>query len=220
MSNKPIDSIGNSLRNDYRNLWCSFQLLQYSDYKLQPTQFLPNVDRIEEGLYSVYTDNFEPLRLWSFPWRFNQPKRLDISIELDQVIRHNPQAGEDPFLVEESSITVNYYKPDESLSRYGTDSRRELLNVIRYESHSKKKSHPLFHGHSNKFDQLRIATPPMDLTAVLIGLVADHLSGKLGHLFENTEWNNTCNDMPVMPCKIIRDKIREDRLFNRHWYTI
>ena len=225
----------------YRNLWDVFQKI----YNGVPRQFKPRTLNMKyhynggNGLLS--TNNVEPLILMGWPKQSNNGyslERIDICIEVNHKICGNIVEGEEVELILAASRVKVTYLQHVFYSLYENDFHDcHVIEVVHYDLAENTAGHPIFHaqfsndpinGNSikrkyvnqiSRMKQLRIATPPMDLQAILFGLVADHVPNKLGDLSQSQLWENAEQNLPSMPCYSIRDQIN-GRMKNIYWYPI
>lgn len=237
---KPANKDKNEIFHAYRTLWTSFiTATKDLPYQVEPKSFMPvveidrKVDKIE-----IATKEGQPLRLLNWPRRVSSDERLDIFIEIKQRVSvYQTKRNQKRYVVEASWVRTTYAE-HKDISRYSKDLIECYpIEVIRYDMELNKPGHPLFHAqvahdpiqtvNNNRLfkslpprlKELHIPTPPMDLRAVLYGLVADHVNFKLKDLRNNRFWQGTEIALPIMPCDSIREKISAaKRMMNTCWY--
>jgi hypothetical protein len=226
----------------YRNLWTAFCRTNGAIAEFKPFQFSPKYEYFSERKILKTEDNTR-LQIIGWPMRLRgqsrkaqfseSSKKYDIHIEINQKIKMSNQKK--PLFIS-SGITVTYLEHIKSSSINATQECK-IYGSIRYDFSEDQQGHPIFHAHvgDNPIDQdiskrayrneilpiknLRILTPPMDLKAVLIGLVADHCSSKLKDLTTTNLWKNAENDLPCIPIEFLKKKIDDTgRIDSLQWY--
>jgi hypothetical protein len=226
----------------YRNLWTAFCRTNGAIAEFEPFQFSPKYECFSEGKILKTKDNTR-LQIIGWPMRLRgqsrkvplgeNSKKYDIHIEINQKIEIVTQKK--PLFIS-SGITVTYLEHIKSLSN-NAPQECKIYGSIRYDFSVDQQGHPIYHAHvgDNPIDQdisnrtylnkilpiknLRIPTPPMDLKAVLIGLVADHCSSKLKDLTTTNLWKNAENDLPCLPIEFLKKKIDDTgRIDSLQWY--
>lgn len=238
-----IDIVRNrvSIIHAYRNLWSSFQKATRGI----PARFIPQELRIEYEYNSrnglLRTRNVPTLQIMNWPLHLRRPghvskKQLDIYIEFNHSIKgEQTENGNVEHILTESRVKVTYLQHVDVPIYQNNMIDCDIVEVVHYDLAQKDYGHPIFHAqfandpvdgtqinrrYTNTFsrlEQLRIATPPMDLRAVLFGLVADHIPYQLADLYQHHLWKSVEQTLPSMPCKCIREKIN-GRMKNIHWY--
>lgn len=226
----------------YSNLWTAFCKTNEANAKFDPIHFSPKYEYISERKILKTKDNTR-LQIIGWPMRLRglsskvqlreSKKKYDIHIEINQKIEIGSQKK--PLFIS-SGITVTYLEHIKSLSN-NAPQECKIYGSIRYDFSVDQQGHPIYHAHvgDNPIDQdisnrtylnkilpiknLRIPTPPMDLKAVLIGLVADNCSSKLKDLTTTNLWKNAENDLPCIPIDFLKKKIDDTgRIDSLQWY--
>lgn len=234
---KPIDIL--KIDNAYRKIWEAFRAVFNTNCIFEPFREWKKLKfEIDSDGFAKLEKNDSPIfKIINWPADFNaeqsKSKRfLDIIIRIEIQISKYENRTLSEYRIEGSSIDVVYtdgiYGQD-----LGPSPDVEPLVYIHYDIHKNAAGHPIFHAQfSNdelplddrkikrfpvKLEELRIASAPMDLKAILFGLVNDHYLTKLGDLEILPDWRNTENNLPIMPCEHIRDQ-QNGRMKNIHWY--
>ncbi len=225
--------------NAYGGLWSAFyKACAGLATKLEPKVFNINY-KFDERVSVLRLKDTECLSLkgWSYSPR-KSGKKMDIFIELsNQEIK--VEKGKEPYFTR-SDITVTYLKHVKDSKDPNQPSKCNLIGVVRYDFIENQTAHPVFHTHigpnpideriiqrtyENKIEEiniLRIPTPPMDLKAVLIGLVADTHFSRLSDLVGNNIWKDAEADLPIIPTPgwLIDGIKKSQKLESKYWYNI
>jgi hypothetical protein len=223
----------------YRRLWSAFyKVCGGIATDLKPTVFKTK-HKFDKRVSVLRLKDTECLQIKGWPYSSRKSgKKMDIFIELsNQEIK--VEKGKEPYFTR-SDITVTYLKHVKDSKDPNQPSKCNLIGVVRYDFIENQEAHPVFHTHIgpnpideriiqreylNKIEEinkLRIPTPPMDLKAVLIGLVADTHFSTLRDLVTNDIWKNAEADFPIIPTPgWLIDEIKESqKLESKYWYNI
>ena len=234
MTTIDLDKVdANNISRLHGQLWESFISAFKKDCGFSPTFIsLPFV--VDNGLVVLEKKNSPVIKISKWPRRYNttthrSKQYLDIFMRFHFSIEGLTNGRDKQIRVKSSSIDVVYTEHEPK-----SDVEHIPIIFMHYDTHQGKNGHPIFHTHiaedvidwipnlsSNPrkvgLDELRIATPPMDFRAILIGLVNDHYFHGLKGLLKIGEWNNLEGRLPLMPCGHIRDQ-QNGRMKNIHWY--
>ena len=225
----------------YRNLWSSFQqATRRIAARFNPQELMIDYKYdVRTGLLG--TSNVPILQIIRWPLHLRGPghaskKQLDIYIELNHSIKgEQTENGNVEHILTESKVKVTYLLHVDVPKYQNNMIDCDVIEVVHYDLAQKASDHPIFHAQFandpineslinrrytntlSRLEQLRIATPPMDLRAVLFGLVADHVPYALKDLSQNHLWKSVEQKLPSMPCDSIREQIN-GRMKNTHWY--
>ena len=220
----------------YKNLWAAFYKTSSGiAEKLDPFEFVPQYDYDKEN-GTLTTKKPGILKIIGWPYDEKKRKKFDIIIEIKQSIKVRNKAHSDIFTF--SSVKVTYLEHvRDILKNHNVLKECNIFGVIRYDFVIDQIGHPIFHAHVgdspigediskrnylNKICQiknLRIPTAPMDLKAVLIGIVADHCPSKLKDLTTNDTWKNAENNLPSIPIDFLKNKIaNKGSIDSLQWY--
>jgi len=229
----------------YGNLWSAFCKTNGAIAKFEPPQFSPKYEYFNEKKILKIKDN---TRLQIIGWPMSKrtctrkaqssdaKKKYDIHIEIKHLIKVKNKEHSNIFT--SSSITVTYLEHLRDIQENNNAQQEcKIFGSIRYDFSEDQQGHPIFHAHigDNPLDQdiakrnyrnnisqiknLRVPTPPMDLKAVLIGLVADHYSSNLKDLTTSSLWKNAEKGLPILSTNFLMDKIVDtERIDSLQWY--
>jgi hypothetical protein len=218
----------------YKSLWTAFYKTNSGvAIKLEPLDFQPKY-AYNDREKTLRTERPALLKIKGWPYGESSNKRFDIFIEIMHTIK--VKDGKNPCFTS-SNITVTYLEHIKGLENLNNIQKCNVFGVIRYDFDENRDGHPVFHAHvgnkpirgdiihrtyRNKIKQiknLRIPTPPIDLKAVLVGLVADHYLSKLKDLRNNNFWKKAEADLPIIPTDSLIDRIKESgKIESLHWY--
>lgn len=185
-----------------------------------------------------------PFIIFRLPWRGGSKKEIDIVITINQHIGVDMCNGERKLIVTASNIHVTYFESKGELTRVEEPEEWLPLQVVHYHM-DRNKNHPLFHAQvsddphtflNNEIEayrkvknfkngfELRIASPPVDLGAVLLGVIVCHLNEQQFEDLVTTRGLNKyiekIDSLPKMPCSPIIDNIaKKGYMLSRFWYN-